>query len=440
MSAPRLERPESGCPLVSIGIPVYNGGERLAEALESALAQEYSPLEIVVVDNASTDDTRATVERFAARDRRIRYIRNARNVGGVENARRALAESRGRYFTWLFHDDLICDPRFVRTVVEYLERNPDAAGCITGFRALNHELVMLPVEDPLLELHPDRPWPDVRREFFTWPQSHACAVSIFAMFRRAIAVQATLSPIRFRGRPIIYQWEMAFLADVCSRGPIVAVSGCMRAFRVSRTAAGQRLPQEYSLFDLMRLGLRTKLQLVRSAWRAPLPFVERMALLKLTVANLCRSNIRQPLNMRWTTRQRLRLLAELEAAIHQRSALVRSLGEEIEKRRAVIRASGREPDTLDAPATARNGRCEAEPGRHRTSTVMVQRGPIWLLAEARAWIRPASARDVDTFYQVNVELEHARARADELLREILHLHGQAEPLLAIINVISAPSR
>src|SRR4051812_30904249 len=81
-NAPATQRP-----LISIGVPAYNGARHIAEALESALAQDYTPLEVIVVDDASTDDTETICRRFAAADRRIRYVRNGRNLGAVANFR-----------------------------------------------------------------------------------------------------------------------------------------------------------------------------------------------------------------------------------------------------------------------------------------------------------------------------------------------------------------
>lgn len=421
-------------------MPVYNGGALLAEALESALMQEYAPLEIVVVDNASTDDTRAIVERLAARDRRVRYLRNATNVGGVENARRVLAEARGTYFTWLFHDDLLCDPRYVDTVVDFLERTPNAAGCVTGFKLLNHELQNWPAEDPLHELRPDRPWSEVRREFFRWPQPRACALSVFAMYRRDEIIRATIRPIVFRGRRIIYQWEMAFLADVCGRGRIVSVPNAMRVYRASRTAAGQRLFQEFSPFDLVELALRTKLRLIRSALRAPIPFAERMSLLGIAVANLCRANIRQGLNVRLATRERTVRLGALRQAVRERSQLVEMLRGEIELRRAIIQAAGRDPGPVDTTDSDIAPECIADPGHVGAPAGRVRALPFRPLGAAREFFRPASNQEVDDFYSVNIESFREQMRADALLRQIQRLHSEAESLLEIINGLpSAPA-
>src|SRR5215510_9331072 len=93
-------------PLVSVGIPVYNGEPFIREALSSILAQTYSNLEIIISDNASTDGTAAICQEYAARDQRIRYYRNALNTNVNENYRRVLKLSSGDYFIWAAADDV----------------------------------------------------------------------------------------------------------------------------------------------------------------------------------------------------------------------------------------------------------------------------------------------------------------------------------------------
>src|SRR5438067_368718 len=128
----RMHAQGAGPPLVSIGMPVYNGERHLAEALESALAQDHAHLEIIVSDNASSDATPDLGRRYAQTDRRVRYHRNAANVGAAANFRRALALARGRYFTWLAHDDVLSSRRYLSTIVAFLQRNRDVVLCGSG--------------------------------------------------------------------------------------------------------------------------------------------------------------------------------------------------------------------------------------------------------------------------------------------------------------------
>jgi glycosyltransferase involved in cell wall biosynthesis len=113
---------------VSIGLPVHNGEKYLSQALESVLAQTYPDFELILSDNASTDRTEEICQQYAARDPRIRYYRNAENIGGGPNENRTVALSRGEYFCWLGHDDCY-EPGYLAECVAVLEKNPDIVHC-----------------------------------------------------------------------------------------------------------------------------------------------------------------------------------------------------------------------------------------------------------------------------------------------------------------------
>lgn len=93
--------------LVSVGIPTRNRAPSLRRAVESVLAQDWEPLEVVISDNASTDETERLCEELARADRRVRYVRHPENVGPVANFREALHHARGELFMWLADDDWI---------------------------------------------------------------------------------------------------------------------------------------------------------------------------------------------------------------------------------------------------------------------------------------------------------------------------------------------
>lgn len=86
--------------MLSIGIPVYNAGPFLGATLDSLLAQTRDDFELIVVDNASTDDTDDICRDYARRDDRIRHVRNLQNIGSRRNYRLAFELSRGEYFVW----------------------------------------------------------------------------------------------------------------------------------------------------------------------------------------------------------------------------------------------------------------------------------------------------------------------------------------------------
>ena len=117
-------------PLVSIGLPVYNAEEYLESALDSILSQTFDDFELIISDNASTDRTPQIIERFLATDNRIRYYRNAENIGGANNHNRVFRIARGKYFRWAAHDD-ICSPTLIQECLSVLEARPDAVLCYT---------------------------------------------------------------------------------------------------------------------------------------------------------------------------------------------------------------------------------------------------------------------------------------------------------------------
>ncbi|MCJ7655642.1 MAG: glycosyltransferase, partial [Dehalococcoidia bacterium] len=92
-------------PLVSIGMPIYNGERYIRQALDSLLAQDYENFELIISDNASTDKTQDICLEYAAKDKRIRYYRNQTNIGAPRNFDRVFELSSGEYFMWAGHDD-----------------------------------------------------------------------------------------------------------------------------------------------------------------------------------------------------------------------------------------------------------------------------------------------------------------------------------------------
>lgn len=115
-------------PIVTIGVPVYNGESFLRQALDSLLAQTYRPIEILIADNASTDSTQSICNDYASRDHRIRYVRHSKNLGATENFNFVFKNCQTKYFKWQASDD-ICMPEFIERCVFKLEENPNAGWC-----------------------------------------------------------------------------------------------------------------------------------------------------------------------------------------------------------------------------------------------------------------------------------------------------------------------
>jgi glycosyltransferase involved in cell wall biosynthesis len=112
-------------PLVTIGLPTYNGARYLARSLDSLLAQDYPNFELVISDNGSSDDTERVARDYAERFERIRYFRQESNVGAAANFNKTLGLAGGPYFMWASDHDL-WDPAFVSRCVAALEADPAA--------------------------------------------------------------------------------------------------------------------------------------------------------------------------------------------------------------------------------------------------------------------------------------------------------------------------
>jgi glycosyltransferase involved in cell wall biosynthesis len=111
-------------PIVSIGMPVYNGAAFIRQALDSLLSQTFIYFELIISDNASTDATETICLEYAKTDARIRYIRQPINIGIIENFRFVLNAASSEYFMWAAADDRR-DPFFLKHAITVLESDPN---------------------------------------------------------------------------------------------------------------------------------------------------------------------------------------------------------------------------------------------------------------------------------------------------------------------------
>lgn len=110
---------------VTIGLPVFNGEPYLEEAIESILSQSFTDFELIIGDNASTDNTEAICRSYAERDDRVRYYRSDENRGAAWNYNRLVPLAHGEYFKWAAHDDLLA-PGYLAACVKALDAAPQA--------------------------------------------------------------------------------------------------------------------------------------------------------------------------------------------------------------------------------------------------------------------------------------------------------------------------
>lgn len=150
-------------PLLSVVMPAYNGAALIAETLDNLRAQTMADFEVLVVDDCSTDDTRALLAGWP--DPRVRLIALDVNGGPVRARNRGAAEARGRYLAGIDQDDLSRPERFARQIA-YLEAHPDTVLVATAadqlidgaIRPMNYPVTTTPtliawlswIENPLV--------------------------------------------------------------------------------------------------------------------------------------------------------------------------------------------------------------------------------------------------------------------------------------------------
>lgn len=115
----------SALTLVTVGMPIRNGGEFLKAALDSILGQTYANLQVIVSDNCSDDQTAATVEKYAALDTRVQYVRQQKPLKAIDNFRFVLDQAQGDLFMWAAHDD-VHGADYIEKLVSGLNADPTA--------------------------------------------------------------------------------------------------------------------------------------------------------------------------------------------------------------------------------------------------------------------------------------------------------------------------
>ena len=177
----------SDTPLVSVGLPVFNGAKYIREALDSILAQTYPNFEVIISDNASTDSTKEICLEYTAKDSRIRYYRNKKNLGASKNFNLVFMLSSGKYFKWAAHDDLIA-PRFLEKCISVLNQDQSIALCCSKIGCINEQGTLVGTHDYKLRIDsrkPDERFGDLIR--ISYP-----VFELFGVIRRSVLKRTPL--------------------------------------------------------------------------------------------------------------------------------------------------------------------------------------------------------------------------------------------------------
>ena len=125
-------------PLISIVLPTYNGSRFIEQAIESCLDQSYPHWELIIVDDASTDDTPIRVARYVQKDPRLRIIRHHKNLRLPKALNTGFSRANGEYLTWT-SDDNYYHPKALEHMVEYLENHTEIAMVYTDYTVVDEK-------------------------------------------------------------------------------------------------------------------------------------------------------------------------------------------------------------------------------------------------------------------------------------------------------------
>ena len=272
-------------PRLSVGLPVYNGQRYLGEALDSLLGQSFTDFELIISDNASTDATEEICRRYAAEDRRIRYIRQPRNIGANPNHNFVLREARGEYFKWAAHDDLYGRDLLARCVAA-LDEHPDVV--------LSHVDMAIVDETGTV----------VRRFDYTLATGSADVKERFRSLVVTDGADDEYGVIRtrvlrsIRPKDSYHHASRPWIAELAFRGRFLQVAELLY-FRRDHSDRGDRNPTIPALctnLDPRRAGQSTTRLLAEYGWRyleaiarAPLSVGDRGACYRILLSHLMRS-------------------------------------------------------------------------------------------------------------------------------------------------------
>ena len=215
-------------PLVSVGLPVYNGEAHLAKALDALLDQDLEDFEVIICDNASQDATPEIARDYAARDQRIRYARNQRNLGLAGNFNRAFQLSTGKYFKWWAHDDW--HPReLLRRTTEVLEQDPSAVLCATGVAVMDDDDQVFEEWRPSADLLTPAPHLRFHRLIWTLGETHP----LFSVMRSDALARTP------QYRPFV-GGDRVLLAQLILMGGFAHLPDLMHYYRQARMRPGAR--------------------------------------------------------------------------------------------------------------------------------------------------------------------------------------------------------
>lgn len=290
-------------------MPVYNGEPYIGIAIESILNQTFEDFELIISDNASTDQTEAICRDFAARDDRIVYSRNEENIGAARNYNRLVDMASAEYFRWSNADDLLAPVHHERCIA-VLDSNPDAVLSYGKTKIIDENGKECEDYADGLNLCDNLP----SDRFIKFLDSVELTNAIYGLMR----TEAVLKTARM-GNATYPSADINFMGELSLHGKFVEIPECLFYRRIHAAAySANKEDDEHSTSFWGRSAHTFSLPLwrmnaayLRAILRAPIDAAEKQRL----VLYMCR-------RMYWVKRE---LLAELLFEVGKKSRIINSV-------------------------------------------------------------------------------------------------------------------
>ena len=260
---------------MSLGLPVHNGENFLEQSLDSILAQTYADFELIISDNASTDNTADICMKYAERDSRIKYYCQEENLGAADNFNFVFRQASGKFFKWATHDDLLA-PTFLERCLEVLEAKDDVVLVFTLGQDIDENGSIIRTYPPR-NATGDLNRVERFRSLAVWRQP---VIPVFGIMRREMLAKTRLIG-KYTGS------DTPLIAEIALRGKIYEVPEYLFCYRVhpdqSWGSKKSRRAQQ-SWYDPKRTGTitfpvwRVLLEHERAIWRVPMGLKDRIKL------------------------------------------------------------------------------------------------------------------------------------------------------------------
>ena len=233
-------------PKISLGMPIYNGAAFLRETLDSLLQQTFGDFELIISDNASTDETSDICRSYAKSDPRIRYERLIENAGAIANFNRLPTLATGEYYKWVAADDL-CMPTFLESTLQRIESNTETAWVHSDFGKIDQYGNVLTANDEASEGLAHSSQAMLPRKYHDSPRQHKrfqgvllgttwCA-DIYGLIRKSVLEQS-------HPMPTCYGAEKVLLGELALRGKYDQVPETLFYQRVHAKTSGSMTTRE----------------------------------------------------------------------------------------------------------------------------------------------------------------------------------------------------